>query len=206
MHQRVTLNTEPMVYLVATMTKAFMGEEGPITAEDIETARRDAEMDDREGIHVGPLPDGVTLHGTETSEEGYLLHTEARFGFDHLSRLSELGFSAGEATEEPQTPFDSLQIMDDGETLLITTAPLNPLADQDPSWEEQFENSEELEGVLASALEGMRVAIILEAPFDVIEHNATRHEGNRLIWEFGADSLLDDPEALPTHLRVRYQK
>ena len=206
MHQSVTLDTKPMVYLVATMTKSFVGETGPITDEDIETARNDAQLDERETIHVGPLPDGVTLISTETSEEGYLVRHEARFAFTHLSRLSQLDFSAGEATEEPQSPFEGLKIVDDGDTLLIITAPVNPLTAQDPAWVEPFEDSPELEKILTSALAGMRVAIVLEAPFEVVEHNATRHKGNRLYWEFGAATLLEKPETLPTQLRVRYRK
>jgi len=206
MSQRVTLNSEPMVYLLATMTKSFTGEEGPLTLDEIETARKDVQFDERETINIEELPEGVTLLSVDTSEDDYLIHHEVRFAFDHVSRLSQLAFSAGEDSEDAETPFEALQIVEEGDTLLITTTPVNPLAEQDEGWEQQFTGSPELEKIMTNALQGMRVAIIIEAPFEVLEHNATRQEGDRLFWEFDATALSEKPETLPTQIRVLYRK
>ena len=50
---------------------------------------------------------------------------------------------------------------------------------------------------------GLRVAFRITAPFEILEQNAHRKEGNTLIWEFDVKSL---EKATPTGIRVRYRK
>jgi hypothetical protein len=74
-------------------------------------------------------------------------------------------------------PFGTLRVEDDGETLLVTAKPINPMAEQlmggppPPG----------MEAASAGAMAGLRFAFRIDAPFEVVEHNATAVEGGTLI-------------------------
>ena len=56
--------------------------------------------------------------------------------------------------------------------------------------------------MLTDMLEGLRIAFRIEAPFAVVEHNATRVDGRALYWEYDVSSLDSGPQGI----FVRYRK
>ncbi len=60
---------------------------------------------------------------------------------------------------------------------------------------------------MEEAFKGLRIAWKIQAPFEVIEHNATRKEGNTLIWEYTLDTFEKmKPGETPPPIRVKYKK
>ena len=54
---------------------------------------------------------------------------------------------------------------------------------------------------------GFRIAFKITAPFDVLEQNATRKDGNTLIWEYDLKTIQTmKPEQLKQGIRVKYKK
>ena len=58
----------------------------------------------------------------------------------------------------------------------------------------------------ARVIAGLRVAFRIDAPFEVVEHNATAVEGGTLIWEYDSEALTTAAAQAPQQIRVRYRK
>jgi len=54
-----------------------------------------------------------------------------------------------------------------------------------------------------SPFENLRFAFTFESPFEVIEHNATRVEGQKLIWEY---RLAELSETVTGSIQARFRK
>ena len=135
-------------------------------------------------------------------------------GFDHPAKLEQINFggkssetATGPASDNPlDSPFGGLKIIDEGRTLLVTSPARNPVAGQ----QEEISTlpiDPELKALLDSILGGVRVAVRLTAPFEVIEHNAHRKEGNTLVWDYNYASLQKMTVLeIEQGVRVRYRK
>lgn len=113
------------------------------------------------------------------------------------------GGEAGTEGDAGTAPFGDLEVIDEGETILITNAPVNPVAEVQGQAHGGMPN---MEGLLVDAFEGLRVAFSLRAPFEIVEHNATRVEGETLWWEFDLATLTREGGEAPRHIMVRYRK
>ena len=111
--------------------------------------------------------------------------------------------ASDEGAEANVEPFGDLEVIDEGETLLVTNAPFNPLAEIEQQMDGGMSG---MEGIVLQAFEGLRVAFSLRAPWEVVEHNATRVDGNTLWWEFDFASLAQGEDEVPGHIMVRYRK
>lgn len=228
----VEIDLERMAYVSARMQRMFAGADGEPTEEEIEAAREElleqAEQEDafseetvREEI-TDDLPEGIELLEVETGQDGLRHRLRVSLAFDRVERLREMSVDAGgdgdgadeDADEagagaapagggpEPD-PFGDLEVIDEGETILITNAALNPVAE---AREQTQGGMPGLEGMLGRAFEGLRVTFSIRAPFEVVEHNATRVEGNTLWWEYDFAALAGREEAMPDPIMVRYRK
>jgi hypothetical protein len=215
----MNVDAEPLVPLMASMQRQMAGKSGAPTAADLAAARAamlkdanpqaDFEKDKREMAEH--LPAGVKLLSATMQANGLKTAVDAKFSFENAAALGQILFDQGDKDQDGpgnpiSQPFDGLQIVDEGQTLLITSHVLDPAASaknqaqqmpMDPAMQKQF----------AALLSGMHVAFRLTAPFTIVEQNATRREGNTLIWEFDAAHLQSmTPAQLSQGIRVRYRK
>lgn len=218
------VNMEPMADFMVQMTRSMEGKTGPATAAELEKARQDLrsssktetgsfENDKKE--MESKLPKGVTLLQSSMKEDGLKIAASFLFGFDNAAKLSRIAFpkknkGEGGSPSAPGNPMDSpfggLRIVDEGTTLLVTSPAENPLADSKKSMGPAPADPE-VEKQIEAMFVGLRVAFKITAPFEVVEHNAHRKEGNTLIWEFTLKSFETlTPEQLQKGIRVRYRK
>jgi hypothetical protein len=211
----MSIDMEQMAYVLASMTKAFTGDTMPVSDEELASARDElmAEMDKDDWDEEDALqsaredmPDGVEMIEFSNSRDGMKQRFSVRLAFDHISKLNEVaidpddatGAEGGAAGADTQ-PFGGLEVVEEGNTIVLRNDPLDPIADQVEDASGQMPG---MEGMLESALAEFSVVFRIEAPFDVVEHNATRQEGNALIWEYDASNL----EGGSPGVFVRYER
>lgn len=226
----MAMDMEVMVPMMASMSRAFSGEQGPPTEEDLAQARRELrESMEADLEEEGPpdlkeirqdLPEGVRLMDAEFTHEDLLTRTAFNFAFDDLYALTEMSFAEegeeekGGMMEEPEkdpteSPFGNLEVIEEGGTLVIRS--VNPVAEVGEQQQEMGMGGmmDAMGEAMAEMFQGMRVVFSLEAPFDVVEHNATRVEGNRLVWEYDADDFegaMEGPTSQDEGIFVRYRR
>lgn len=195
----IAIDLERVAYMSAYIQNAFTGEGGEPSAEQIEAAREEvlAEMDADEDFseaamraEIEPdLPEGVTLVHAKTEREQLLTTVNVRFAFDHVDKLKEIRLDAndGEDGGAPvdSEPFEDLEIIEEGDQIIIRSQPINPVEEMAELEEMPFVSDEMVEKLL----QGFGVTFTLTSPFKVEEHNATRKTGNTLVWEFNLETL-----------------
>ncbi|HWM91722.1 MAG TPA: hypothetical protein VN493_13220 [Thermoanaerobaculia bacterium] len=225
------LDMEPMVGFMARMKRSMEGKEGDPTPEEIAAAKqemlasrksqtKDMPVDKKE--IAKQLPKGVTLLDSSVKEEGLGMAMSFLFGFDNVSKLKEINLKKPETeTKEAQemgpgpgaegpnpaeSPFKGLQVVDEGDTFLVISPAENPVAEQSEQ-ASQMELSPEEKKQVQEMLGNLRVAFKITTPFQIVEHNAHRKEGNTLVWEYNLDNMEKmTPEQLAQGVRVRYKK
>ena len=219
---------KPMVAFMAGMKRAMEGKEGPPTAEEIAavekemlaSSKAERKIPSKEEIAKN-LPKGITLLHSKVQEDGLKFGMDVLFGFDHISKLQEIELKSqepetaqeaappGPGAQGPnpmESPFGGLQFKDEGDTFLVTSPANNPIADQKEQ-ASQMEMSPEDKKQVEEMLGKLRVAFKITAPFQVVEHNAHRKDGNTLLWEYNLESFEKmKPEDLAQGVRVRYKK
>lgn len=219
------LDMDPMVAFMAGMKRGMEGKEGPPTAEEIAAVREEM-IASRKAQTTVPtkaeiekkLPKGVTLLDSKIHDDGLKFGMDMLFGFDHVSKLQEIELKSqeqegsqeaagpGKGSTPMDSPFGGLQFKDEGDTFLVTSSTENPLAEQTEQ-ASQMELSPEEKKQVEDMLGKLRVAFKIKAPFQVVEHNAHRKEGDTLVWEYNLDSFEKmKPEELAQGVRVRYKK
>ena len=214
----ITADLEPMVMMLAKMQHEMTGGKGDPPAAVIEKARQELlaaksadpiDIDDeKEGLRES-LPKGVKLVEASFKDDGLKLIGRFVLGFDNLSKLTDISLDPPGADASPlenpmQRPFDGLKVVDEGGTILVTTTAHNPLADRAKSGEPV---PPEAKAMVDAMLKGFRVALRLNAPFEIIEHNAHRKDGTTLVWEYDFASMekfLADGGG--PGIRVKYKK
>jgi len=216
----MTADLEPMVTIFAKMHHEMSGGKGDPPAAVIEKARQDLLAaksadpvdieDEKEGLRES-LPQGVKLIEASFKDDGLKLIGQVVLGFDKLSKLTDIRLDApgGDVSPAPvdnpmQRPFDGLKVVDEGGTILITSPTHNPLAGETKPDEAADPMAK---AMLETMMKGFRVAFRLNAPFEVIEHNAHRKDGTTLVWEYDLASIekLFGAGAAPA-IRVKYKK
>lgn len=227
----MAMDMEAMVPMMASMSRAFSGEPGPPTEADLEQARRELRQSMEADLEEeGPpdldeirrdLPGGVRLLDAEFTHEDLLTRTAFNFAFDDLHALTEMSFSEegegekggmreeSEDDDPTESPFGNLEVIDEGGTLVIRS--VNPVAEVGEQQQEMGMGGmmEGMGEAMGEMFRGMRVVFSLEAPFDVVEHNASRVEGDRLIWEYDDDDFegaMEGPASEDEGIFVRYRR
>jgi hypothetical protein len=227
---RLGVDMEPMITIMAKMQKEMSGDKTPLTAADIAAAKADFKKnkktsttkseDPRKEVEGG-LPPGVKLLDVAVDEKEFGVTTNMKFAFDKLSSLVgvKLGTKKDDGGGPPDptkksiidTPFQGLELSETASTISIHTRPQNPAEKVTAQANEQGPKLDaETEKMMNDAFKKMRVAWKITAPFEVVSSNATRREGNTLIWEYDFERLQKlgaSPKALDDlGVQVTYKK
>lgn len=226
---KLGIDMEPMVIIMAKVQKEMSGDKSPLTKAEIEAAKADFKKNEKKSSNVtedprkeaeGGLPPGVKLLDVSVQEKEFGATTNMKFAFDKLSSLVgvKLGTKKeGDASADPtkktvlDSPFQGLEMSETASTISIRTTPQNPADKVKSEATEQGPKLDpETEKMMADAFKNMRVAWKITAPFEVISSNATRKEGNTLIWEYDFEKLQkigNSKKALDDMgVRVTYKK
>jgi len=216
------VDLEPMVVVMAQFGKEMEGKSGPLTKEELAKAKAEFKKSAKKSEGEEPtradieksLPKGVTLLGYGMKEREFGVDTDFQFGFQKLSQLVGVKLPSKKGGDPTQknvidSPFEGLELSEKGDTFTLRTKPQNPTA----AVEKQAENAPKLdaeaEKLVRDAFSKMRVAYRITSPFTIVSHNATRREGNTLIWEYDLESFekmeksgkLDDAGVRVTYRR-----
>ncbi len=225
---KLGIDMEPMVMIMAKMQKEMGGDKSPLTAAELAKAKADFKKDEKKSTSStedprkeaeAGLPPGVKLLDVSVTEKEFGMTTNMKFAFDKISSLVgvKLGKKDGAAGGDPtkksviDSPFQGLEISETAHTITIHTKPQNP-ADKVTEQANQAgpKIDPETEKMMNDAFKNLRVAWRITAPFEVASSNATRREGNTLIWEFDFakfQELAKSPKALDNlGVNVTYKK
>lgn len=209
----LAIDLDRVAYMSAYIQNAFGGEGGEPSAEQIKEAREEilAEVDEDEDFSVESmraeiepdLPDGVVLLYANVDRDELLTTVNMRFAFDHVDKLKEIRLDDDDDGEDSGTPIDSepfenLEIIEDGDEIIIRSEPINPMQEIDEMGEMPFVSDEMIEKLL----QGFSVTFSITSPFKVEEHNATRKDGKTLVWEFNLETLKSG-EATGIYARLK---
>ena len=201
---KLGVDMEPMIVIMAKVQKEMGGDKSPLTKAEIEAARADfkknakktssSKTEDPRKEVEGGLPPGVKLLDVAVQEKEFGVTTNMKFAFDKLSSLvgvklgsKKEGEGPGDPTKKSilDTPFQGLEISETANTISIHTKPQNPAEKVKAQASEQAPKIDpETEKMMNDAFKNLRVAWKITAPFEVVSSNATRREGNTLIWEY----------------------
>ncbi len=194
------VDLEPMIVVMAQFGREMEGKKGPLTKEELEKARADFKKNMKKSESKEPskaeiaksLPEGVKLLDFKTQEKDFGVATDFKFGFDKLSRLVGVKLPSKEGGDPTQksvidSPFEGLELVEKGDTITIRTKPQNPTAAVEKEAENAPKLDAETEKMIKDAFKKMRVTYRITAPFTVVAHNATRKEGNTLVWEYNLE-------------------
>ena len=206
-----TMNMQPMAMMALSMQREMSGRKS--TPADIERERQELlASGKRQGTNRFPakamlesmLPAGVRLLDSSVQQEGFSISTRFNFAFDNVSTLAQIQVPPPGELEPLQRkafehpfPFD---IKDEGGTLLLTMETKNPVAGQKAQTTD-MELPLPLQAKLEDAIKDVRIAFRLETPLEVLEHNATKKDGQVLLWEYDRASLQ-----MAQGVRVRLKK
>jgi hypothetical protein len=226
---KLGIDMEPMLTIMAKMQKEMGGDKSPLTAAEIAAARADFKKNQKKTTSKssdprkdaeGGLPPGVKLLDASVTEKEFGMTTNMKFSFDKLSSLVgvKLGTNKDAAAAADPTkksvidsPFEGLELSETPTTITIRTKPQNPAEKVTAETTEQAPKLDpETEKMMNDAFKNLRVAWKITAPFEVVSSNATRREGNTLIWEYDMQKfqkLAASPKALDDlGVTVTYRK
>jgi hypothetical protein len=224
------IDMEPMVVIMTQMGRAMEGKTGPVPPEEMKKAKEEfrksskktaakpdsGEKPKKEDIEKG-LPPGVKLLSFDAKEHDFGVDTYFKYSFEKLGQLVGVKMPSAKS-EDPtkknvvDTPFEGLEVVEKGNTITIRTKPQNPT---EKVQEEAKEGGgpkmdPDTEKMMKDAFSKMRVSYRITAPFKVVSSNATRTEGQTLIWEYDMAKFekmsknkkkLDDAGVMVTYRR-----
>jgi hypothetical protein len=217
------VDLEPMIVVMAQFGREMEGKKGPITPEELakakaefkKSAKNEKKSDEpsRKDIEK-ELPEGVKLLDYAVKEQDFGMATDFKFGFQKLSQLVGVKLPSkgeGDPTKKNviDSPFEGLELSEKGDTITIRTKPQNPTASVTEQAADAPKLDADTEKLVKDAFSKMRVAYRITAPFTVVSHNATRKEGNTLIWEYdmAAFEKMEKAKKLDdAGVRVTYRK
>ena len=225
------IDMEPFVIVMAQMGRAMEGKTGPVPPEELAKAKEDfkksakknagkaekSEKPKKEDIEK-ELPPGVKLLSFDAKEHDFGVDTYFKYSFEKLNQLVGVKMPSSKS-EDPtkknviDTPFEGLEVVEKGNTVTIRTKPQNPTEKVNEEAKEGGgpKPDPETEKMIKDAFSKMRVTYRITAPFKVVSSNATRVEGQTLIWEYDMAKFeelskkgkkgLDDAGVLVTYRR-----
>lgn len=218
------VDLEPMVVVMAQMAREMEGKSGPVTRAELEKAKADFKKQNaakesssgkepsREEIQSS-LPEGVKLLDFAVQERDFGVATDFKFGFDKLARLVDVKLPSKGGNDPTQknvidSPFEGLELIEKGDTITITTKPQNPQKAVEKEAAEAPKMDAATEKLIKDAFAKMRVTYRITAPFKVVSHNATRKEGNTLVWEYNLERFeaMSKAEQEDAGVKVVYKR
>lgn len=223
----MTVDLEPMVGFIAGMQHSMSGKPGGPTPDELAAARQEmlasqknqdpvktqAEVAAQKAQLAQSLPPGIQLVSAGMEEQGMKVGVRFQVAFDDVRKLAQIKLPEKGGQGQPGgnpfgEPFSKLKVVDEGPTVLVTMDTTNPAAaaqeraGQAGTGGKDAPNPEMAEAI-GAAFKSMRFAFRLEAPFEVVETNATRRDGHTLYWEIKAADLT---AKLPPTLMARFKK
>lgn len=216
------VDLEPMIVVMAQFGREMEGKTGPMTAEELAKAKADFKKNAKKGESKEPtreeiakeLPEGVTLLSHKVEERDFGMATDFKFGFEKLSQLVGVKLPSkkgGEPTDANviDSPFEGLEVSETGDTITIRSKPQNPTEKVKEEAADGPKLDAATEKLVKDAFSKMRVGYRITSPLTIVSHNATRREGNTLIWQYDMAAFekmeksgkLDDAQ-----VRVTYRK
>jgi hypothetical protein len=197
------VDMEPMIVIMAQVGREMEGKKGPMSAAELAKAKADFKKSmtkksegpepDKKELEK-ELPKGIKLLDFKATEKEFGVATDMKFGFDKLSNLVNVKLpqkkqeGGGDPTSKNviDTPFEGLQVIEKGNTITIQTKPMNPAekVNEEATQSGGPKVDPEMEKMMKDAFSKMRIVYRINAPFTVVSSNATRKEGNTLIWEY----------------------
>ena len=219
------VDMEPMVYLMASVGKAFEGKSGPPTEQELADARQELlaeqgqeafDPDEIKADAARDLPEGVELVEITRQEEGLKTTYRMQFTFDDVRKLQQVDLSGAagppdeyspeaEMQNEMSSPFSELTLVDEGSTWLLKSPPMNPVAGSEERMG-VFGGMEGMKGMLDRIFSGLKITFVIEVATGVVAHNATRVEGGRLTWVFDYATLKQTTAGPDEGMWVRFKK
>ena len=192
------VDLEPMVVVMAQFAREMEGKSGPITAEELAKAKADFKKNAKKSESKEPsradiakeLPEGITLLDYKVKEREFGMDSNFKFGFEKLSQLVGVKLPSKKDADSPadknviDSPFEGLELSESGNTFTIRSKAQNPVDSVKEEAGEGPKMDAATEKMIKDAFSKLRVAYRITAPFEVVSHNATRREGNTLIWEY----------------------
>jgi hypothetical protein len=217
------IDLEPMVVVMAQMGKSMSGKTGPLTPEELAAAKADFKKSEKKSDE-GPkptvadmqksMPEGIKLLDFQAIEKEFGVDTNFKFAFDKLSHLTNVKLP-GAKNDDPtkktivDTPFDGLETVEKGDTITIRTRPINPTEKVKEEASGGPKLDADTEKMVKDALSKLRVTYRITAPFKIVSHNATRQEGQTLVWEYDMAKLEEMGKAKnldDAGVRVTYKR
>lgn len=219
------IDMEPMIVVMAQFGREMEGKKGPMTADELAAAKADFKKSMTRKKSSEPpskaelakeLPKGVKVLDFKATEKEFGVATDIKFGFEKLTQLVGVKMpstkkESGDPTDKNviDTPFEGLELIEKGDTVTIRTKPVNPADKVNEQASDAPKLDAETEKIIRDAFGKMRVVYRVTAPFTVVKHNATRREGNTLIWEYDLKRFeemskkknLDDMSVMVTYKR-----
>ena len=217
------VDMEPMVVVMAQFAREMEGKKGPMTEAELAKARADfkANMKKEKTSDKEPsrdeiakeLPEGVKLLDFKMAEKDFGVATDFKFGFDRLNKLVNVKLPSKEGGDPTQksvidSPFEGMELIEKGDTITIRTKPQNPTKAVEKEAEGAPKLDKETEKMIKDAFKKMRVTYRITAPFTIVSHNATRKQGNTLIWEYNLERFekMTDKNIEEMGVRVTYKR
>jgi hypothetical protein len=218
------VDMEPMVIVMAQFGREMEGKKGPMTAAEIAAAKADfkKQSTSKKSGDKPPtlaemsksMPKGVKLLDFATTEKDFGIASDFKFGFENIRNLIDVKLPSKKGGDPFQkniidTPFQGLQLIEKGDTITLQTKPANPAE----SVKEQAADAPKLdpgmEKMVQQAFDKMRVVYRINAPFTIVSHNATRREGDTLIWEYDMkrfEQLAKSKKPEDLQVKVTYKR
>lgn len=220
------VDLEPMIVVMAQVGRAMEGKEGPATAEEIAKAKADFKKNAKKTSTEGKqptkeemaqsLPEGVKLLDYTFKEREFGMDSDFKFAFDKLSSLVNVKLPSkneggGDPTQKNviDSPFEGLEVSENGDTFTIRAKAQNPTETVEKEAADAPKMDAATEKLVRDAFSKLRVVYRITAPFEVVSHNATRRDGNTLIWEYDLatfEKLEKEKKLADATLRVTYRR
>lgn len=217
----MNMNMESMADMLTGLKLSMTGNTAAPSAADLEQGRKEflAQMWSSElnpekikTEMASTFPAGLKLLDSSVKQDGLKIAINMKVGFDDATKLASIKLdpaALGGASPIP-TPTDApllgIKVVEEAGTVLITTPMPKEIADLKGNLD-QLKAEPAVQAMVETMLKGLKTTFRITTPFEVIEHNAHKREGNTLVWEFNIGSLEALMKQLSTeNLRVRYKK
>ena len=220
---KIGVDMEPMVLIMATMQRQMEGKEGPPTEEELAKARTEFLEKESEGDKELPsveeanaeMPEGIKILDMAIDEIDMRVISRFKFAFDTLAHLVNLELPSKGDEENPgetnalDSPFQNLELVEEGNTFTIHSKPVNPTHSVEEQVAEQAPPDPEMERMMEEAFRNLRFTWKIKAPFEVVSHNATQVDGDTLIWTYDIERFKQmeaSGQNETLDIRVTYKK
>jgi hypothetical protein len=222
---KIGIDFEPMVVIMAQMKKEMEGKTGALTKEELAAARAEfkakAKKEEKKpDIKLAKsemqkeLPKGVKLLDFDAKEEEMRMISTFKFGFDKLQNLVDVKLPSEEGGDPTKknlvdNPFEGLEVVENAKTITIRTKPQNPANEvKEETKQEGAKPDPEMEKMMKDAFKNLRIAYRITAPFEIVSHNATKKEGNTLIWVYDLEAFekMEKAKKSDMDVKVVYKK